>query len=92
MSRSFYNLLRTWIFFGLPNLPRKWNNGIVERWNIGFQNDISHFNFIVNSVGRGAINPALHYPITHYSLFPAFQHSSSYPVCFRFDGHDRLLR
>jgi hypothetical protein len=74
----------------------------MECWNIDFQKDISHFNFIVNSAGGGTINPALHYPLravgpyepearTHYSHIPAFQHSSSYPVCFRFDGHDRLL-
>jgi len=63
----------------------------MEWWNIGFQKDISHFNFIVNSAGGGTINPALHYPRTHYSHIPAFQHSSSYPICFRFDGHDRLL-
>jgi hypothetical protein len=41
---------------GIPNLPRKWKNGIVERWNIGFQKDVSHFNFIVNPVGGGTIN------------------------------------
>jgi hypothetical protein len=29
---------------------------MVERWNIGFQKDISHFNFIVNPVGGGTIN------------------------------------
>jgi hypothetical protein len=36
---------------------------MVERWNIGFQKDISHFNFIVNPVGGGTINPTLHYPL-----------------------------
>jgi hypothetical protein len=34
----------------------------VERWNIGFQKDISHFIFVVNAVGGGTINPTLHYP------------------------------
>jgi hypothetical protein len=29
---------------------------MVERWNIGFQKDISHFNFIVNPVGGRAIS------------------------------------
>jgi hypothetical protein len=28
---------------------------MVERWNIGFQKDISHFNFIVNPVGAGPL-------------------------------------
>jgi len=49
---------------------------MVERWNIGFQKDISHFNFIVNSAGGGTINPILHYPRTHFSTNPAFQHSN----------------
>jgi hypothetical protein len=35
---------------------------MLERWNIGFQKDISHFNFIVNPAGGGNINPALHCP------------------------------
>jgi hypothetical protein len=68
-------------FFGFPNLPRKWNNGILEQWNIGFQKDISHFNFIVNPAGGGTINPTLHYPLRgggqnplfHYSIVPSFQ-------------------
>jgi hypothetical protein len=29
---------------------------MVERWNIGFQKDNSHFNFIVNLAGGGTIN------------------------------------
>jgi len=33
----------------------------MEHWNIGFQKDISHFNFIVIPVGGGTINPTLHY-------------------------------
>jgi len=36
---------------------------MVERWNIGFQKDISHFNFIVNPAGGGTINPALPFPL-----------------------------
>jgi hypothetical protein len=36
---------------------------MVERWNIGFQKDNSHFNFIVNPAGGGTINPTLHYPL-----------------------------
>jgi hypothetical protein len=43
---------------------------MVERWNIGFQKDISHFNFIVNPTGGGTIKPTLHYPRTHYSIIP----------------------
>jgi hypothetical protein len=58
------------------NSPRKWNNGMVEHWNIGFQKDISHFNFIANPVGGGTINPTLHYPRTHYSYIPVFHHSN----------------
>jgi len=70
----------------LPDLPRKWNNGMMERWNIDFQKDNSHFNFIVNPAGGGTINPTLHYPIRavapraggqnplfHYSIVPSFQ-------------------
>jgi hypothetical protein len=51
------------VFLGLPNLPRKWNNGMVERWNTGYQKDNSHFNFIVNPAGGGIINPTLHHPL-----------------------------
>jgi hypothetical protein len=54
---------------------------MVERWNIGFQKDISHFNFIVNPAGGGTINPTLHYllraggqnVLLHYSTIPSFQ-------------------
>jgi len=49
---------------------------MVERWNIGFQKDISHFNLIVHPAGCGTINPTLHYPRTHYPTIPAFQHSN----------------
>jgi hypothetical protein len=39
----------------------------MEWWNAGppqaDQKDISHFNFIVNPVGGGTINPTLHYPL-----------------------------
>jgi hypothetical protein len=36
---------------------------MVERWNIGLQKDISHFNFIVNPVSGGTLTPTLHYPL-----------------------------
>jgi hypothetical protein len=49
---------------------------MVERWNIGFQKDINHFNFIINPAGGGTIIPTFHYPRTHYSTIPAFQHSN----------------
>ena len=57
---------------------------MVERWNIGFPKDNSHFNFIVNPAGGGTINPRLHYPGTHDSAkklhfvpnIPEFQHSN----------------
>ena len=65
------------MFFGASEFAPEWNNGMVERWNIGFQKDISHFNFIVDSAGGGTINPALHYPRTHYSRIPTFQFLSS---------------
>jgi len=49
---------------------------MVERWNIGFQKDTSHFNFIVNPAGGRTINSTLHYPRTHYSTIPLFHHSN----------------
>jgi hypothetical protein len=49
---------------------------MVKRWNIGFQKDVNHFYFIVNAAGGGTINSTLHYPRTHYSNIPAFQHSN----------------
>ena len=45
---------------------------MVERWNIGFQKDNSHFNFILNPAGGGTINPTLHYPRTHCSTILIF--------------------
>jgi hypothetical protein len=48
-----------------------WNDGILV-----FNKDINHFNFILNSADGGTINPTLHYPRTHYSTIPAFQHSN----------------
>jgi hypothetical protein len=44
------------VFLGSPNLPRKWNYGRVECWNIGFQKEINHFKFIVNPAGGETIN------------------------------------
>ncbi|RZB36595.1 MAG: hypothetical protein SRB2_02091 [Desulfobacteraceae bacterium Eth-SRB2] len=55
-------------------LPRIWNNGIVEFWKVGFKRILASFNFIVNT--NFTINPILHYPITHYSIIPAFHHSN----------------
>jgi len=58
------------------NLLQKWNNGMVEHWNIGFYKDISHFDFTVNSGAGGTIKPTLHYPRPHYSTIPVIQHSN----------------
>jgi hypothetical protein len=56
-------------------------------WNAGpaqaDQKDISHFNFIVNPVGGGTINPTLHYPLRAVGstnrrpepIIPLFQYS-----------------
>jgi len=60
-----------WFF----NLPQKWNNGMMEHWNFGFQKDKSHFNFILKPVGGGTINLTLHYsrpiiPQFRYSIIP----------------------
>jgi hypothetical protein len=30
---------------GASEFASKWNNGMVERWNIGFQKDINHSNW-----------------------------------------------
>jgi len=49
---------------------------MVERWNIGFQKDNSHSNFIVNPAGGGTINPTLHYTRAQYSNIPVFHHSN----------------
>ena len=69
------------MIYGLSDLTQKWNNGMVERWKIGFPKDMSHFNFIVNPAGGGTINPTLPYPLQaggqnpllHYSSIPSFQ-------------------
>jgi len=57
-------------------MPRKWNNGIVEHWNIGFQKEIMHCDVIVIPVGDATINPIIRCPRTHYSTNPVFQHSN----------------
>ncbi|CAB1085364.1 hypothetical protein D1AOALGA4SA_12853 [Olavius algarvensis Delta 1 endosymbiont] len=76
--------------YGLSDLPHKWNDGTLECWKIGFSRDIIHFNFIVDPVGKGTINPALpikptftyplqaadQNPLFHYSSIPVFQHSN----------------
>jgi hypothetical protein len=33
---------------------------MVELWNTGFQDDLGHFNLIVNPVAGGTTNPTLH--------------------------------
>jgi hypothetical protein len=47
-------------------LPREWNYGKVECWNIGFQKDINHFKFIVNPVGGGTINLSEAYTLRRF--------------------------
>ena len=58
---------------------------MVERWNIVFQEDMGHFNFMVNPVGGGTINPIFHYsligvestsrrPLLQYSIIPIARH------------------
>jgi hypothetical protein len=57
---------------------------MVESWNIGFQKDISHSNFIVSPVGGGNINPTLQYPLRAVGsmsrrpepIIPVFHHSN----------------
>ena len=52
--------------------------------NIGFQEDTSHFNFIVNPAGGGTINPTFHYPLRAESsasrrpepIIPLFHYSN----------------
>jgi hypothetical protein len=60
------------VFLGFRIGP---GNGIMEGWNDGppeaDQNDIDHFNFIVNPAGGGTINPTFHHPRTHYSIVPS---------------------
>ena len=41
--------------FRRSNLPRSWNNGMVECWNIGYQKHVNHLIFIVNPFGGGCI-------------------------------------
>jgi hypothetical protein len=52
----------------------------MEWWNDGppeaDQKDINYFNFSVNPVGGGTINPTLHHPRPHYSTIPLFHHSN----------------
>jgi hypothetical protein len=52
---------------------------MVERWNTGFPKDDSHFDFIVNPVRGGTINPTLHFNRTHYSTIPLFHQPIAQP-------------
>ena len=61
------------VFWGFRICP---GNGIMEWWNIGFQKDVNHFNFIINPAGGGIINPTFDYPRTRYFIIPLFQHSN----------------
>jgi len=61
------------IFWGFRICPE---NGMVERWNVGFPKDNSYFNFIVNPAGGGMINPTLHSHRIQYSSIPLFHHSN----------------
>ncbi len=45
---------------------------MVERWNIGFQKDISHFKFYLSALGGPLPHPCK-IPIP---IIPAFQHSN----------------
>jgi len=47
---------------------------MVERWNIGFQKDISHFNFIVNPAGGGNISPTLRCSLRAVGRNPFFHY------------------
>ena len=49
---------------------------MVERWNIGFQKDISHFNFIVNPLVAG---PLIQHFIIPEPIIPLF-HCSNIPI------------
>jgi hypothetical protein len=86
--RNFNILLIIYRLYDLSNLPRKWNNGMLACWNIGSQKDIRHFNFIVNPVNGGTINPTLHYPLRGAGsasrrpepIIPLFQDSIILPL------------
>ena len=43
MPRNFYNILKLIeIILDLLLVPHTWNNGIVEDWNVGFNNEFLH--------------------------------------------------
>ena len=49
---------------------------MAERWNIGFQKENSHFNFIVNPAGGYTINPTLLSPLRAGGWNPLLHHSN----------------
>jgi hypothetical protein len=57
-----------------------WNNGILV-----FKRILAIL--ILSSIPPIA-GPFIQHCIIPEPIIPIFQHSSSYPVCFRFDGHD----
>jgi hypothetical protein len=56
-------------------IPQSWNNGIVERWNNGFSNDIIHFKIYRSAFGE----PFTQYCSIPRPIFPIFQHST-FPI------------
>jgi hypothetical protein len=49
-------------------LPRPWNNGVVEYWNVGFKKDVIRFKFYRQTIF--AIDSTSHFHWTLYSIFP----------------------
>ena len=46
MFRNFYNSLNLMVFIGPETLPRTWNNGMLEDWNIDLKGIISSNPFV----------------------------------------------
>ena len=57
-------------------LSRKRNNGILELWNNGFECIYQFINFTDKTTQGGGIKPLIHFPRTHHSSSPLFQHST----------------
>jgi hypothetical protein len=69
-SRNFYKTNEnTGYFLRHEFLPHSWNNGIVERWNIGFLKDIIHFKLYRQ-------DEFCHLPNIAVSQDPFFQYST----------------
>jgi len=56
-------------------LPHAWNNGMMEYWNVDFNNEVPHLRTFLASMSR-AIFQIAHFYISPEPSIPNFQYSN----------------